>query len=110
MVERETDSTIRVIDERTWEAEIRRRDGGRCRWCDTRVAFGHIYRLYGTRDVVMFDARCALLVCDPCYAKLTGAHGDNDLWMVWPTVRFRAADGRDYIDTTCKVIFSRVAE
>lgn len=105
---------LTVVDEKTFRAEVWKRDKSRCRCCERKVQKimgrvperGEVHHIHGRGKDLRFEARAALLLCLKCHEKVTGRVNHRLAIVATKTFRLRDAE---YTDAREPVIFKAVA-
>lgn len=108
------DDKLTLVNERALKKDVWKRDKGICRWCLRKVVKtiehiaerGEVHHLHGRLGDLLFEAKCAVLVCLSCHEKLTGKV--NEKWFAVGT-KFWKLHGVKVIDARAPLKWERAA-
>lgn len=108
------EKTLALVDDKTFRAEVFKRDKGHCRCCGRKVvktisrvpARAEIHHIHGRRGDLRHEVRAALLLDAECHEKVTGKVNEKLVIVASHTFHIR---GQIYTDATFPVKFERVA-
>lgn len=103
------------IDEKTFKAEVRKRDGNRCRCCGRKVVYvmdriperGEVNHIHGRTGDLRFEVRAAILMCLQCHERFTGKVNAHRL-QILASKTFTTRQGT-FTDATYPVQFKEIA-
>lgn len=101
------------VDDKAFRSEVWKRDHSRCRKCGRKVIKtidliperGEVNHLHGRIGDLLFEAKCALLMCATCHEQFTGKV--NEKWIAIGT-KFWRLNGVKVIDARQAVSFERI--
>lgn len=99
------------VDEKTFRAEVWKRDKDRCRSCKRKVQKvmgrvperGEVNHIHGRTGDLRFEVRAAILMCLKCHERFTGRVNEHRLTIV-PSKTFTTRQGT-FTDATYAVRF-----
>lgn len=110
----EQQAPLTKVDEKTFRADVWRRDKDRCRCCGRKVVKtlsrvperGEVHHLHGRVGDLRFEVRAAILACLTCHEKLTGKVNEHRLVAI-PSKTFTIRQGA-FTDARHPVTFKRL--
>lgn len=111
--ERIEERPLTKVDEKTFRAEVWKRDKSHCRWCLRKVEKvlgrvpqrGEVNHIHGRGKDLRYKVKAAILLCLECHEKFTGRV--NEKWILVPSVTFTMREF-EFADATFPVVFKRV--
>lgn len=103
------------VDEKTFKADVWKRDGKRCRCCGRKVIKcldrvperGEVNHIHGRAGDLRFEVRAAILMCLKCHERFTGRVNAHRLQII-ASQTFTIRQGT-FTDATFPVQFKRIA-